>query len=117
MTDNGIRMKSKKEIGGGVRRVCIRNIGMKGIGTTNSFTYNGKTLSGNNINGYPLEFSLKYADGDMGSFPPADIPTVFTDIKINDVSIDQIDTNHASGCIEIDGTQENMHSGFVSFFV
>uniref|UniRef100_A0A914NP42 Uncharacterized protein n=1 Tax=Meloidogyne incognita TaxID=6306 RepID=A0A914NP42_MELIC len=111
MSDNGIRMKARKEIGGGVRRVCIRNIGMKGVGTTNSFTYNGKTLSGNTINGYPLIFTLKYADGST-NFPAADTSTVYTDVKMHDLSIDQIDTNHASGSILIDGTLDNMHSGF-----
>uniref|UniRef100_A0A1I8BJV4 Fibronectin type-III domain-containing protein n=1 Tax=Meloidogyne hapla TaxID=6305 RepID=A0A1I8BJV4_MELHA len=111
LSDNGIRMKATKEVGGGVRRVCIRNIGMKAIGTTNCFQYNNKTLCGNTINGYPLIFTLKYTDGKV-SFPAAETSTIFSFININYVSIDGIDTHHASGFLKVDGVLQNMHNNF-----
>ncbi|KAF7640155.1 Fibronectin type-III domain-containing protein [Meloidogyne graminicola] len=116
LSNNGLRMKATPETGGGVRRVVFRNAGLKAVGSWNSFTYNGKTLNGNTINGNPLIFTLQYGDG-KNSFPPAKIPTIYSYITINDVSVDGISskTGKAGSMILIDGNSQNQyfHNNFV----
>ncbi|WP_432463087.1 glycosyl hydrolase family 28 protein [Agarivorans sp. QJM3NY_33] len=103
MTDNGLRMKSTPATGGGARNITFRNNAMKDIGTQNSHQIDGLTIENRGRVGNPFVFTLAYKMGD-NVFESAPKAAQFRDIVVQDVSLDNVDSESpANYWLKIDG--------------
>ncbi|KAL7074775.1 hypothetical protein ACQ4LE_005778 [Meloidogyne hapla] len=87
LTDNGIRLKSSPQCGGGVQNVYVRDIAMLSVGSRNNFTFGGQQFSGDTTSGHPFVFMLNYRTTSIGN---AKIPTQFSNITCTRISIDNV---------------------------
>uniref|UniRef100_A0A914KGM0 Polygalacturonase n=2 Tax=Meloidogyne TaxID=189290 RepID=A0A914KGM0_MELIC len=100
LTDNGIRLKSMPECGGGVQNVYVRDIAMHSVGSRNNFTFGGRQFSGDTTGGHPFVFMLNYHTTSNGK---AKTPTQFSDITITRCSIDNVAPTKSGSVIYLIG--------------
>ncbi|CAK5078997.1 unnamed protein product [Meloidogyne enterolobii] len=100
LTDNGVRLKSMPECGGGVQNVYVRDIAMQSVGSRNNFTFGGRQFCGDTTAGHPFVFMLNYHTTANGK---AKTPTQFSNITITRCSIDNVKPTKSGSVIYLIG--------------
>ncbi|KAL7070827.1 hypothetical protein ACQ4LE_009985 [Meloidogyne hapla] len=120
LTENGMRVKSTAQTGGGCQNFYFRDSAMREIGTKNIIEINGHLFNRSNViyqSGSQCAFvlSMTYSLGST-NWVRAKTPSYFLDINVKSVTVDNGNTATGGPMISVTGYSGNISLGYPETF-